>query len=84
MDRPGNRHHGTAAYRRECAGQSTIYYSRWIEVDVIKSTTSKVIIDRLEKHFALHGIPQTLRTDVPNLVSSEMTEFMDEIGVKQR
>ena len=61
------------------------YYSRWVEVDVIKSTTSRVIIDRLEKHFTRHGIPQTLRTDNgANLVSEEMAEFLKEMGVKHK
>ena len=33
------------------------YYSRWIEVDVIGATTSKVIVQRLDAQFARHGIP---------------------------
>ena len=61
------------------------YYSRWIEVDVVRNTTSSAIIRCLENHFTHHGIPETLRTDNgPNLVSHEMEEFLDELGIKHK
>ena len=54
------------------------YYSRWIEVDVIRHTSSSSIIKCPEKHFTRHGTPETLRTDNgSNLVSHEMEEFLD-------
>ena len=38
-------------------------------MDVVKSTTSSVVIGCLEKHFSRHGIHEMLRTDNgPNLV----------------
>ena len=59
------------------------YYSRWIEVDVIRATTSKVIIQRLDAQFARYGIPKTLRTDNgSNLVSEEVEDYLKEMGVK--
>ena len=61
------------------------YYSRWIEVDVVRNTSSGSIIRCLEKHFTRHGIPETLRTDNgSNLVSHEMEEFLDELGIKHK
>lgn len=61
------------------------YYSRWIEVDVVRNTASSVIIKCLEHHFTRHGIPETLRTDNgSNLVSHEMEEFLDELGIKHK
>ena len=58
------------------------YFSRWIEVDVVKCTTSSVVIGCLEKHFSRHGIPEMLRTDNgPNLVSSEVEKFLNELGI---
>ena len=43
------------------------------------------IIKCLEKHFTRHGIPETLRTDNgSNLVSHEMEEFLDELGIKHK
>ena len=59
------------------------YYSRWIEVDVIRATTSKVIIQRLDAQFARYGIPKTPRTDNgSNLVSEEVEDYLMEMGVK--
>ena len=59
------------------------YYSRWIEVDVIRATTSKVIIQRLDAQFARYGMPKTLRTDNgSNLVSEEVEDYLKEMGVK--
>ena len=61
------------------------YYSRWIEVDVVRNTTSGSIIKCLEKHFTRHGIPDTLRTDnESNLVSHEMEELLDDLGIKHK
>ena len=61
------------------------YYSRWIEVDVVRNTTSGSIIKCLEKHFTRHGIPETLRTDnESNLVSHEMEELLDELGINHK
>ena len=46
------------------------YYSKWIEVDVIRALTSKDIIQRLDAQFVRYGIPKTLRTDnASNLAS---------------
>ena len=61
------------------------YYSRWIEVDVVRTTTGGSIIKCLEKHFTRHGIPETLMTDNgSNLVSHEMEIFFDELGIKHK
>ena len=39
------------------------YYSRWMEVDVIRTTSSKTIIHCLDAQFARNGLPRGLRTD---------------------
>ena len=39
------------------------YFSRWMEVDVIYSTTNATIIKCLDCHFARYGVPFGLRTD---------------------
>lgn len=58
------------------------YYSRWIEVDVSRSTTSETIIKMLDAHFVRYGIPKTLRTDNgANLVSAEIESYLTEMGV---
>ena len=56
------------------------YYSRWIEVDILRSTTSSAIIRCMENHFRRHGIPETLRKDNgSNLISREMEDLLDEL-----
>ena len=58
------------------------YFSRWMEVDVIRSTTSTTIIKCLDNHFARHGVPVGLRTDNgSNLVSEEMEKYLEEMGI---
>ena len=60
-------------------------HSRWIEVDVVRATTSKIIIQRLDAQFARYGIPKSLRTDKgPNLVSNEVEDYLKEMGVEHR
>ena len=61
------------------------YHSRWIEVGVVRATTSKIIIQRLDAQFARYGIPKSLRTDnSPNLVSNEIEDYLKELGVEHR
>ncbi len=52
------------------------YYSDYFEIDRLYSTTSKAIINALEKHLARHGTVEVLISDnCPNLVSNEFAEF---------
>ena len=61
------------------------YYSRYFEVDIFHSTTSKVIISRLRTQFARHGIPHSLRTgNGPQFVSDEFRQFLSEMGIQHR
>ena len=54
-----------------------------MEVDVIRSTTSKTIIHCLDAQFARHGLPRGLRTDNgSNLVSKEVEEYLNEMGIE--
>ena len=56
-----------------------------MEVDIIKSATSEVIITCLYKQFSRYGVPSTLRTDNgPNLVSAEMEEYLNESHYTER
>ena len=58
------------------------YYSRFVEVDILHSTTSRVIIRWLDNHFSRHGIPDGLRSDNGlQFVSAEFTAFLQELGV---
>lgn len=57
------------------------YYSRFVEVQLLHSTTSAGIIMALKAIFARHGIPATLVTDNgPQYASREMEEFAESYG----
>ena len=61
------------------------YLSRWVEVDIIKSTTSEMIIKCLDQQFSRYGVPNTMRTDNgPKLVSAKMKEYLNEMGIEHR
>ena len=61
------------------------YHSRWIEVDVVRETTSKIIIQRLIAPFARYGIPKGLWiVNSRNFVAYEIEDCLIEMGVEHR
>ena len=55
------------------------YYSKWIEVQKLHSTTAKAVIGKLAKLFAGHGIPETIVSDNgPQFSSGEFHDFARE------
>ena len=59
------------------------YYSRYFEVDILKSVLSKNIIESLDHIFATHGIPESIKTDNgPQFISEEFQKYMVNTGVK--
>ena len=56
-------------------------YSKWLEVHVMRSTTSTATIEKLREIFATHGLPKTLVSDNgTNFSSSEFELFMSQNG----
>ena len=54
------------------------YYSRYIEVQKLKSTTSTSVVTALKELFSRHGVPSTVVSDNgPQLSSYEMKEFAE-------
>ena len=52
-------------------------------VDVVRATTSKIIIKRLIASFARYGIPKGLWiVNSPNLVAKEIEDYLKEMGVE--
>ena len=52
------------------------YYSRFYEVEVMQSTTTEKIIDRLADTFCRHGLPNTIKLDNgPQFKSNEFREY---------
>lgn len=52
------------------------YYSKFIEVDKLKDTRSRTVIETLKAQFGRHGIPATMRTgNAPQYSSKQFREF---------
>ena len=84
MERPCHRSDGPTADKGEPSRNSRLL-QQMDRGGFVKNTASSVIIRCLENHFTHHGIPETLRMDNgSNLVSCEMEEFLDELGVKHK
>lgn len=61
------------------------YFSRFYEIEIVKSTTSEKMISCLTKMFTTHGLPLSLRTDNgPHFVSKEFEAFLTENGISDR
>lgn len=61
------------------------YYSRFFEVEIMKSTTTEKTIQRLKPMFARYGLPMSIRTDNgPQFASSEFQEFCLENNIEHR
>lgn len=58
------------------------YYSNFIEVDQLSTTTSKQVIEKLKKQFARLGIPRYIVSDGgPQYSSEEFKAFVREWGI---
>ena len=59
------------------------YYSRYYEVDILKSTVASKVISSLEEMFARHGLPESLTSDNgPQFVSAEFVEYVAQQGIR--
>ena len=59
--------------------------TRWPELYIIKSTSSKSIIKCLKRSFSCHGYPEKIVTDnAQNLISAEIREFCEENGITHK
>ena len=61
------------------------YYSRYYEVEILMSVTASQIISRLEKIFAVHGLPVTITSDNgPQFRSEEFECYLVDNGILHR
>ena len=59
------------------------YYSRYYEIDVLRSTVTSKVISSLEEMFARHGLPESLTSDNgPQFIATEFTESMEQQGIR--
>ena len=60
-------------------------YSKYPEVEIIKSTAAKEVLPALERIFATHGIPETLKSDNgPPFQGQAFRSFAEEKGFKHQ
>ena len=60
-------------------------YSRFPEVDIVRSTSISAIIPKLDRMFATHGIPTIVCSDNgPPFTSHEIQQYKEENGVQHR
>ena len=60
-------------------------YSKFPEVEIMKTTTTKAVTKRLERVFATHGLPIEVRCDNgPPFNAKEFEEYMKERGIIYR
>ncbi|CAB4026142.1 Transposon Tf2-9 poly [Paramuricea clavata] len=63
----------------------TDYYSRWPEVKILKSVTSKNILDWLLSVFATHGFPDEIKSDNASyFVSTEFKDTLTSWGIEHK
>ncbi|XP_026542173.1 uncharacterized protein K02A2.6-like [Notechis scutatus] len=58
-------------------------YSNWLEVSVMKSTTTEAVIKELTKLFTTHGLPDVLVSDSgPQFTALAFEKFLAERGIR--
>ena len=61
------------------------YYSKYYKVEILMSITASQIISRLEKIFAVHGLPVTTTSDNgPQFRSEEFEQYLVDNGILHR
>ena len=61
------------------------YYSRYMEIEVLRSTTADKVIASLRKIFLTHGLPVSITTDNGSqFISEEFCKFVDEERIEHR
>ena len=59
------------------------YYSRYYEVDILRSAVTSKIISSLEEMFAIHGLPESLKSDNGlQFIAAEFAEYMEQQGIR--
>ncbi len=58
-------------------------YSKWVEVDVVRSTDAKSSAAVLRRWFAMHGLPKVVVSDNgPGFASEEFNDFLRSNGIR--
>ena len=58
-------------------------YSRFPEVEIVKSTKASIVIPKLDRIFSVHGIPDVIKTDNgPPFNGEEYRNYAKRLGIK--
>ena len=58
-------------------------YSRFPEVDILKSSTAPSLINKLDRIFSTHGFPDSVTSDNgPQFACHEMADYFSQRGIK--
>nr|XP_006819563.1 PREDICTED: uncharacterized protein K02A2.6-like [Saccoglossus kowalevskii] len=61
------------------------YYSRYFEVEILKTVTSDKIIEAMERCFASHGYSVSIKADNgPQFISELFERYLNKTGIKHR
>ena len=61
------------------------YYSIYLEVDILNSTTTGKVIASLNKIFLIYGLPKEIMTDNgPQFISKDFADYLEMQGTKHR
>ena len=59
--------------------------TRWPDAEIMKTTTTTAVVQKLDKIFATHGLPVQVTTDNgPQFTSSEWDEYLEQHGISHR
>ena len=59
------------------------YFSRWVEVKYLNTTTASGVINKMKQPFAIHGIPEVIVSDNgPQFACNEFHVFAEQYGFK--
>ena len=59
-------------------------YSRYLEIEIITSMKAPVVIPKLDKIFAMHGVPSVVKTDNgPPFNSANFPRYLNTLGLER-
>ena len=59
------------------------YYSRYYEIDIMKSTVASRVIESLEEMFSRHGLLESMTSDHgPQFIAPEFATYMEHQGIR--